>query len=168
MKESRLYLNFFKKNLLLLLLPVVLFSILGFYIQSAKSIIYSRTRILETDIFEEDVTKKVTLTDQAVSTTRSANVLSTLQISPNVEITLFKSAPLTVNLTASSRDPLPLKQSLDKVSVFLEEKYKLETLGQDTESINRPNLLYGTFLGAVMGALCGVIISLIKTYFRIY
>lgn len=168
MKESKLFLNFFKKNLLLILLPLVIFSILGFYIQSSKPVVYLQTRVLEADIFKDDVTKKVLLIDQAVSTTRSANVITTLDIPEEVDINLFKSAPLTVNLTASSKDPLHLKEGLDNVSDHLMDKYKLNVVGKDIESSEKANLLYGLFLGTVIGAVCGLIISLIKTYFRAY
>lgn len=166
MKESQLYLNFFKKNLLLLLIPVVLFSLIGFYIQTTKPVIYTESRVLETNIFEGDVQKKVLLIDQAVSTTRQPNVLAGLNQNSNVEMRLFKSAPLTVAVSATSQDPLVLKEGLDSMSSYLEEKYKLKVVGQDISSTNRPNVFYGILLGSLAGALCGLFISLVKTYFH--
>lgn len=168
MKESQLYLDFLRKNLLLLLIPIVLFSLLGFYIQTSKPIFYTKTRVLEANIFEDDVSKRVLLIDQAVSTTRQPNVLNNLDENPDVEVNLFKSAPLTVTISATSPDPLPLKESLDNVSQYLVEKYQLKIIGKDIDSANRSNVMYGILLGAAAGAICGLFISLIKTYFHRY
>lgn len=166
MKESQLYLNFFKKNLLLLILPLVLFSIVGFYIQTTKPALYTMSRLLEANIFESDVQKRVLLIDQAVSTTRQQNVLESLSSNPYMNLSLFKSAPLTVTVSATSQDPLVLKEGLNGVSDYLEVKYKLKVVGQDITTTSRSNVLYGILLGAAAGALCGLFISLVKTYFH--
>lgn len=167
-KESQAYLIFFRNNLLLLLLPIVLFSVLGFYIQSTKPVLYTMARMLEANVFENDVQKRVLLIDQAVSTTRQQNVLESISNDPDVDLSLFKSAPLTVTVLATSQDPLILKKGLDSVGGYLEERYKLKVIGQDVITVSRSNVLYGILLGAAAGTLCGLFISLVKTYFHRY
>lgn len=167
-KESQAYLIYLRKNLLILFLPIVLFSLVGFYIQITKPTVYILSRLLEANIFEDDVQKKVLLIDQAVSTTRQPHVLNGLSKDSSVELQLYKSAPLTITVSAISPEPLVLKTGVDNLSSYLEDKYKLKVVGQDITSVSKSNPLYGILFGATLGAICGLLISLIKTYFQTY
>lgn len=115
---------------------------------------------------QEDVAQKISLTDEAVSVIRSENVNSQLGVSGNTTLSIFKPGPLLISLSISSTDRLSTQTVLNKSSDYLVSHYPAIIMGQDIFSIRKHNLLLGVGGGLTVGFLLGILISLIRGYFK--
>lgn len=166
MRESKEYLKFFRASILRLAVPIIIGVAVAIWYQSQTPVSYIKTRLFES-AFDENVDKKLLLIDQAVSTTRTPQVLSELTGS-GTRARVYKLAPLTLSLEVTSSNKELLDSTLGGVSKYIILRYPLEIVGRDTESSKSPDLLLAALFGAALGFSAGLAISLIKTYLHRY
>ncbi len=168
MRESRTYLNFFIRNAWLLLVPSLAFLVMGFIYQSHQYVRYSDSRILSMGYTEANISDRIALTDQAVALTRVLHNRNLLALGSNINLTVFKNAPLMITLKVESINPEQLKASLDKVQQFLDPRFPLLQQGNDMSGVSYPSLYFGLLVGLFIGLTLGLLIALIKDYFRFF
>lgn len=166
MKESKLYLSFFKENLLLIVSPtlvLLLFSLYKAYYLPQIHIYHSLYEIKSGDV---NFNRKIAEADQAVTLLRSENIKKSLNISEDVKVQAFRPAPLLIKLELRSAQMTILGDENLKYEPFLFNRYKAGKIGESYYSQElKPFLIYAVF-GAGVGFLLGFFISLLKTYFR--
>lgn len=168
MKESRLYLKFFKDNLLIILLPALLLGVVSLFYQLSKPEDYKATRLFEVIYNLENVSEKIALTDQAVAMTRSLNLTRALDVGDNTQVVVFKPSPLSIQIEARSVGEAESVEAVNKLSIFLSQNYHVKELGQAMVLKEDKSLSFPTLLGFFAGMLAGLIFSLIRAYFKNY
>jgi len=167
-KESATYLGFFKENTLLILIPAFTVSLSAYFYQLQQPPIFHKSILMEMEYNQEDVLKKITLADEAVTLLRTSQVQQELGISKDLKVTTVKNGPLAINLDVSGRDEAKINTDLDKLAIYSKERFPLKNVGVSVESIKKTSeFIYATG-GLMAGLLIGIFFSLIKTYFKKY
>lgn len=166
MRESQLYLFFIKRNVVLLLIPAIIFSLIGYFYMLSRPVSYKLQRMFEVRYADGEVQEGVTLADEVVTFIRSENIKQSL----GVEATLnaYKPGPLAIYLVAESEARGELRVGADLVTKILTSKYSVEQIGVDVVTKKMPSVYAGFLVGFVTGALIGLFLSLLREYFRTY
>lgn len=164
MKESGLYIQYFKNNFFWVFIPVIFFGALGYYFQLKQPVIYKLEGLYEVDSKSEEISRKVVLGDQAVINLRTANLQSDLDIPKEVNFNVFKDGPLGIKMEVSSIDSELLAGQLDKAESYLISKIAVKRVGNLNKVVIYPNLIIGFLIGLGIGGLMGLTASLIKNY----
>lgn len=151
MKESRLYLNFFKQYFIYFAIASLLFTSLGVLFQIQKPTEYKISRFMEILNTDEDISQKISLVQEAVTFARSQNIKQQLEI--NSDVTIFNNSPLTVNVDVSNSDRTKINSDLSKISQLLETKFFFSKVGADVESYKTANYFVGGLVGFALGNL---------------
>jgi hypothetical protein len=164
MKESRQYLSFFKKNILIILIPMLVAPLSYFFILERENKIVTITRLVEFSTPDKNLADAELLTDQAVKLLRSENLKQELKI--NSKVSIYKYAPAVLSLEVSGIDAEQAKGDLSKLSRFTESRYLASALGRDSEKFLDEKIYSYLTILAGAGFLTGVIFSLAKSYFQ--
>ncbi len=167
-KESKLFLDFFRRNLLLIVLPVLIFTLVGVLFQLSKPTIYSQNAKYEMVYEVENIQNRISITDQAVSTIRSLNLQKSLELNSSTELVVFKSGPLLIDLTVNSKSVDQTSQDFNKVSNYLVDNYQVKEVGLEVPSQNRDISPLLIFIALFSGLSVGVVLSLAREYLRNY
>lgn len=165
MRESRLYINFFRRNFLIILLPLLFSLSLGFYYSSQipKSIIAGQ--LYEMPYRAENINIQVILTDEAVSLARESEGI--LGLGKEFEVRAYKTGPLSFYVSLKSAETAEeLKENFIKVDQLLIKKFGLNKEGQLQLSIEEPNLYKLIFLFGGFGLTSGIVSALAREYFH--
>lgn len=164
MKESSLYLNFFKRNLLwFILFPVIGLSA-AYILLGNVPILYQYSSLYELVYDQSNVQVKISEADEAVTLLRSTNLHSELRV-PSA-VTIFKPGPLSINLETSSVDQNLAEKDLQTLSQYLQSHYQVKKIGDNSLSQAYPPLLKYLLLGLAGGFVLAFIFSLAREYFR--
>lgn len=166
MRESRLYLNFLKNNLLVLIVLSVTGASIGWFYQLRQPTNIERSSLWEMNYNQTNVVDRIALADQAVTLMRSAQLSNKLQI--EADLTAFKPGPLALTLTASSISLDQSQVALGRAEEYLKSHYPVSEVGQATTVTKPPNLMLGLSFGLMVGLTVGLIISLARAYFSYY
>lgn len=165
MKESKLFLNFFKENILLLVLPAMFFGVAGYFYQQSKPSTYKIGQLFEANYSILEVPAKVALMDEAVTLIRSSNLQAELGIK-NAKVAVFKPGPLAIKIEAESQDREVLKSNLNKAEGYLVKNFDVKRVGIIDEQEIKPNLFLGGLAGLSAGFLLGFVVALTISYFK--
>lgn len=166
MKESKVFLGFFKQNIVIifisaLLTPVCLVSF--FYYQPN---VWEAASLHQFKYDELNINQRVIETDQAVSVLRSNFLPEKLGIPEDVEINVYKPGPLGVQITTRSISSDKSKIALQLLNSYLEANFPVEVVFVGNSSIVDKRLEIIAILSFCVGAVLGVFISLVKTYLK--
>lgn len=165
MKESQLYIDFVKRNLLLLIAPVILVLIISIYLYAQ---VPSKVRISQTFKMQynlENIDTLLALTDQAVAEMRAQRFSD---VFGNSTVSIFKSAPLNISIDATSLNRDTSYALLLKETEYLRQNFTVAELTNPEITQIEPNLFKYLVSGLIIGGLIGLIISLIKEYLKNY
>lgn len=165
MKELMLYWQFFKRNILLLLLPILIGLIISifFYSQVATQTKISQSFRMEYSI--ENIDTVLALTDQAVTELRLQRFEA---LFPNSSVLVYKGAPLTINIETVSQDRNTGYELLLKEITYLRENFSVSELNKPAVSFTEPNAFKYFLSGILPGFLFGLATSLIREYLKNY
>lgn len=165
MPESRLYLSFIKRNLLILLLPALAGLLSGsFFLSQVKS----QTKISQGFklIYNlSDLDGALTMTDQAVAELRAQRFAG---LYPAATVVIYKSGPFLVNIDAVSEQKEIAYELLLKETTYLNQNFSVIEVNRPDVSQVEPSIIKYLLSGVLIGLLLGVIASLIKEYFKNY
>lgn len=165
MKETELYINFLKRNWLFLLIPVIICLITSLYI---FALIPSQTKISQTfkmDYNLANIDTILALTDQAVAQLRLQRFASLFS---NSSVTIYKSAPLSISIEATSPSRDSSYALLLKETDYLRQNFSVSELTSPEISQIEPNLFKHLISGLIIGGLIGLIASLVREYLKNY
>lgn len=164
MKESRLYLAFIKRNILLLLLPALLGLIVSMYFFAQVKTLTKVNQSFKMAYTLDNIDTVFALTDQAVSELRTLQVEEMETASTNI----YKSAPLSVTIEVSSDNSEKAYQQLIKRTGYLNSNFQVIELTKPQVSQIEPGFSKYFIAGIAGGFLLGLIIALIREYFKNY
>lgn len=166
-KESKIYLDFFRMNFPLLLLPALIFGgIAGLY-QNQRPSVDHLNGLLEMSHEQRNVLTQIQLTDQAVSLLREVNIQKQLGID-GVKVQVYKPGPLLLAIDVSAAEERILESSLAKLQAYAKSRFPFEQRGDIVRSSRKDSVILWIGYGAIFGAILGLLISLAKTYFQKY
>lgn len=165
MNESKLYINFIKRNLLFLLLPVILVLLISVYFYAQVPSKVKISQIFKMEYNLENIDTMLALTDQAVGELRSQKFADVFD---NSSVLIYKSSPLNVSIDAitSSRDTS--YALLLKETEYLRQNFTVSELTSPEISQLEPSLFKYSISGLIVGGLIGLIISLVREYLKNY
>lgn len=166
-RESKLYLGFFKRNLLVLLIPALLGIFLGVVYWRSIAETFSLTRQYQMNYWQENAGNIALLADEMVTEIRSSNIRLMLGVNPQVGLSVFKSGPLLLNLEIKSNQK-DLLDDANKIDNYVLTKFPVIRLGNDVLVTKKPEVLLFALIGFSIGSLIGMLTSLIREYFRSY
>lgn len=165
MKESALYISFFKKNFLLIIIPALLLPAVLLISKSEELKTFTESRLYEiknpngNSLFEADP-----LADQAVKVLRSGSLQKDLNL--HSKVTVYKYAPAVISLGVSSKDQSEAKEDLQALGKYMSGKYQISQIGADVSKGEVVNSFYAVIFFFTAGAIGGLIVSLIFSYFK--
>ncbi len=164
MKESRLYLAFVKRNLLLLFLPALLGSIISLYFFAQVKTLIRVTQTYKLAYTLDNINTVFALTDQAVGELRVLNFETEEAVSVNV----YKSSPISVTIESTSGNSDRSYQQLIKRAEYLNSNFQVIELTKPQISQIEPSFIKYLISGLAGGFLLGLISALIREYFKNY
>lgn len=165
MRESRLYLNFFKKNLLIFVLFGLTGLGAGFTYQTKQPPGVEFTSLWQMEYDQTNVADRIALTDQAVTLVRSAHLRGEIA-SPGAKVTVYKPGPLAIELKAIGQTEVIARESNYQLAGYLKDHFPIKKIGQEVVTYQQPPLILGVILGLAVGLGVGLLVSLIKAYFE--
>lgn len=168
MKESQVYLNFFKTNFRTILISTHLITAASLFYYSTIPSTYVASRIYEFPYNGQNLSQQIALSDTAVTLTRSLNIQQQLNLDNGVELKVTKIAPVVIKTDVESTNPQLVTPNMEKISSFLVPKYSLTVSGVDTQFEHQPNPWLFILVGLGVGFSLGILISLIRIYFKKY
>lgn len=165
MKESELYLAFIRRNFLFLVIPIIISLVISIYFYS---VVPSRVKILQTFKMQYtlgNIDTVLALADQAVAELRAQRFD---KVYPDAEVTIFKSAPLDVSFEAVSLNRDTSYALLLKEIEYLRQNFLVQELTSPEIIFVEPNVFKYLISGLMIGGFVGLVISLIREYFRNY
>lgn len=165
MKESQLYIQFIKRNSFILVIPLLVGILVSIFLFSQ---VKPRTKISQSFKMEyslENVDTILALTDQAVAELR----LQRFDLHfPGSGVAVYKTAPLTINIEAISEEKNLGFELLLKESAYLRKNFSVSELSQPAIDFVEPNIFKYLLSGVLPAFLIGLIIALVKEYFKNY
>lgn len=165
MRESALYLNFIKRNLLVLVISLLTGILLGSFLLSR---VKSQTKIAQSFkmIYNlADLNQSLALTDQAVAELRSQKFASLYRSAKTV---IYKSAPMLINIEAVSPDNQVAYELLLKETNYLTQNFSVSQITQPEVTQVEPSVVKYLLTGILTGFLSGLIIALSFEYLKNY
>lgn len=167
MRESRIYLNFFRRNLIIIFTPAVLGFVIAYLYISQLPNVNVVTRLYEMSYEKNNISDSIALTDEAITEIRSGNIQKSIGIDPKTQMIIYKPGPLSINLSIQSEN-LNLGPDLQKADNYLSNKFSVKKIGMDIKTIKEPNYFIYFLTGSLGGFLAGILTSLLREYFKNY
>lgn len=165
MKESRLFLDFVRRNFILLFGPVFLGLLISFYIYSEQP---AQNKLSQSFKFEynlENIGSSLALAEQAATELRLRGFDSNF---PDSKAVIYKGAPLTITIDVFSLDRGSGYALLLKETEYLRQNFSVSTLTEPKTSIVEPDILKFLLAGLLPGFFIGLTVSLCKEYLQKY
>lgn len=159
MKESRLYLNFFKENLQLIIIPSLIGAALGVWLFFTEPPTYNAVGTLKVNV--SNLIDSSSVADQVVANLRAVEGKDIAAKGRNLSV--YKSGPDTIELSANGGTQIA--EDLDRVIKEAEDNFSVRRLGKI--SFDENNRYYIMFLlYPMIGFGGGILLALIRTYIK--
>lgn len=165
-KESVIYLKFLKDNLPLFITCLFLGLAVGYGHFSLKSPKFKTAGFYEFSYHENNIQSKITESDQAVAVLRSKALQTQLAVDDTNTILIFKPGPVSLSLEVISSTQEEAKSALGKLSDYLTSHFQVTMLGAVLTTQFKSPLYIFLLIWVFISLLFGVIIALIKAYFK--
>jgi len=165
MKESEVYINFFKRNLWWILVPLIIFLIIStiFYALAPEKSRLGQVFRIDYQIENADV--KMALADEAVAETRAQKFN---QAFPDTTAVIYKSAPLLISIEVDSPVRENAYEVMLRINDYLDKNFSVTEAAPLAVTAVVPSGFKYLLSGILAGFLTGLIISLIKEYRKNY
>ncbi len=165
MKESEVYINFFRRNIWIILLPLVTGLILStiFYALAPEKARLEQVFRIEYQVENADV--KIALADQAVAETRAQKFN---QAFPETKAIIYKSAPLLIAIEVDSPSREDAYDVMLRINDYLDKNFNVAEAAPLVVSAVQPLGLKFLLSGILGGFLAGFAIALFLEYRKNY
>lgn len=165
MRESQLYSQFLRRNILLLGVPIIVCLLISVYFY-AKVPTYSRiSQTFKLNYDFENINTILALNDQAISELRTQRFQDSFS---EASVSIYKSAPLSISIEATTLNRETSYSLLLKETEYLRQNFQVEELTGPSINVIEPNLFKYLISGLIVGGLIGLIIALIREYIKNY
>lgn len=168
MKESYLFINYFKKNTVLILIPTLIVAAAFYYFQWRQPYINLKSRLYILKYDQNNIEKAALLTDSFVSIIRNAHLKEEIGINKQSKVIAYKSGPLTIDITLVNLDENQAKLDSDILESYIVKKYPINRIGHELSYAKKTSEWILASIGLGIGFILGNILSLIKIYLSKY
>jgi hypothetical protein len=165
MKESQFYIQFVKRHLLFLILPILLCLVISIYLYAGVPTQVKISQTFKLNYNLENINTMLALTDQAVAELRAQRFSD---IFAGSSVLIYKSAPLNISIESITQQRETSYNLLLKESEYLRQHFEVEELTSPEITLIEPNLFKYLISGLIIGGLIGLIISLTREYLKNY
>lgn len=161
MKESKLYLDFLKKNLFILLTPVFALCLISFFLYLNVPKLIKTSQSFKLVYSLENIGDALPLTDQVVSELRIQNFASNYE---KAQAVIYKIAPLNIAIEVTALNNDDAYQILTKEVDYLSGNFSISRLNSPEITQVEPSLIKYLLTGISLGFVIGLLVSLIREY----
>lgn len=165
MNESKFYIEFVKRNLLFLALPILLSIVISIYFYAGVHTLVKISQTFKLQYNLENIDTILALTDQAVAELRTQRFSD---IFPGSSVLIYKSSPLNVSVEAVTQERDSSYNLLLKESEYLRQNFQVGELTSPEITLIEPNLFKYLISGLIIGGLIGLVAALIREYIKNY
>lgn len=167
-KESQIYLGFFVSSLPIILVFGFTALFISIFYLNSKPQQYIGVEDFKMEYIDENLGDRINLTDQAVSEVRSQVLQNKIGVEELNDIKIYKSGPILINLTDTGENQESLNMDIKNINDYLTTNFPLSSVGTPVYKLTpKPFLVFG-LISFGIGSLIGLLISLIKSYFKNY
>ncbi len=166
MRESRVFINFFKNNLKTIFIIGAVLSLLAAFLAESVPDRWKVVSLYQFEYTDENINQRVIVTDQAVTLLRSSQLQEELKIPQNVKATIYKSGPLAISMTTESSTKEAAQFAISSYNRYIEANFPVRVVGSGNLELVSRNTLIAAAIGFIVGALLGVFVSLVKLYLK--
>lgn len=168
MKESRLFLNYFKNNIILILIPTLLVAAVFYYFQWRQPYINLKSRLYILEHDQNNIEKAAALTDNFVSIIRNAHLKQEIGINKQSKVIAYKSGPLIIDITLANLDENQVGIDSAILESYIIKKYPINRIGHEISYTKKTSEWILGVTGLGIGFILGNILSLVKIYLSKY
>lgn len=168
MKESYLFLNYFKKNTVLILIPTLIVAAVFYYFQWRQPYINLKSRLYILEYDQNNIEKAALLTDNFVSIIRDAHLKEEIGINKQSKVIAYKTGSLTIDITLANLDENQAAKDSDILESYIVKKYPINRIGHRLSYVEKTSEWILAIIGLGIGFILGNILSLIKIYLSKY
>lgn len=165
MKESQLYFQFIKRNLLFLTFPIILCLLISLFNYAQVPTLTRISQTFKLNYNLENIDIVLALTDQAVAELREQRFENAYE---ETSVSIYKSAPLNINIEATASNRETSYSLLLKEIEYLRQNFPAADLSSPIIAQIEPNLFKYLVSGLIIGGLIGLVISLTREYLKNY
>lgn len=179
MKESRLFLGFFKKNFLIIFISSMLFLTLGFLYYKSQEPIFQKNIVLmisKTTLLDDktdlSLNNSVQLLDHLVILGREPSFVLLLNLPKEASFQIIRVGPYLVKLIFKSPydyiDDRQIENTINILNSKAINPFILNKIGYIDKDILEKNIYVYSLISFFGGILIGLLVSLTKTYFKMF
>lgn len=168
MKESQLYINFFKQNRFTILTPIVISLLSALIYILVQPTLYQATTLFEISNSKMSVSDMQVNVNQAVENLRSEVIQNALKLQDLSSVDVYKNGDLAVAVDISSMNKSAIRQDEQQVSQYITQKFDLQQSGDWVMHSTKKDGLLIFLIALFVGVSIGISISLIRSYLRNY
>lgn len=161
MKESAIFINYFKNNTVIILIPTFIVAAALYYFQWRQPYINFKSRLYS-------IEKAALLTDNFVSIIRDAHLKEEIGINKDSKVIAYKSGPLTVDITLVNLDENQAAKDSAILESYIVKKYPINRVGHELSYAKKTTEWILAIIGLGIGFIFGNILSLTKIYLSKY
>lgn len=167
MKESRLYLQFFRSYFLVLLVTAIIGLGAGFWFVSQQKDLFVSERMFEFPYTYENAAAVEKKSEEAVTILRSPQLKEQLGMQVT-QVVIFRPGPFAIKIQTKGQNAESSINNLDKLSSYAMQSYPIREIGTEVSFIERDNPWKWICLGLFGGLGTGLLLSLIFSYLKNY
>lgn len=168
MKESRLFLNYFKQNTVLILIPTLIVATAFYYFQWRQPYINLKSKLYILEYDQNNIEKAALLTDSFVSIIRSSHLKEEIGINKQSKVIAYKTGSLTIDITLANLDENQAAKDSTILESYIVKKYPINRIGHEVAYAKKTTEWILAIIGLGIGFILGNILSLIKIYLSKY
>lgn len=142
----------------------ILGALVGYYIFQQQKTLYTAEQVYELNSENTSGEEKILLTEEVVALLRERS-----PVDSDVQHLYISRIPhYAVKVIIHSDNPQTNSENLSNISHFISERGAFEKIGEQRDFTQSPSILLFTVCGIISGLFLGVIISLMKTFWKYY
>ncbi len=165
MKESRIYLDFLKRNILIFVLLIGLSLLINLYQYAQTKPQFKVSQSFRMEYSSENISNASAITDQAVTELRVQNYSNFF---PGSSASIYKSGPFVINIDSISESQELSFRLLSREAEYLRSNFSVSEINAPQITREEPMVLKYLVTGLVLGGLAALTLALIKDYFKYY
>lgn len=165
MKESRLYLDFLKRNILIFVLFIGLSLLINLYQYIQTKPQFKVSQSFRTEYSPENINNASAITDQAVTELRIQNYSNFF---PGSSVSIYKSGPFVISVDSISESQELSFRLLSREVEYLRSNFSVSEINPPQITREEPVVLKYLVAGLVLGGVAALTLALVKDYFKYY
>lgn len=168
MKESQVFLNYFRKNAVLIIIPTIFAFSAFYYYQLRQPFLNFKSKLYILDYNQDNIEKVQLLTDNFVLIIRDTHLKKQMGITEQSKVIAYKTGPLTIDVTLANLDENQAQKDSESLENYITNQYPINRMGHEVTYAKKTPEWILAMIGLGIGFILGNTLSLIKIYLSKY